>query len=127
MKTIITLTAILITVIMNCIAQTQTLVSEVWATDKGTQNFFQKIITKTDPNRNIYIAGATVNANGNYDLLLTKFDSQGSELWTQQVAGGGNGDDFATAVYVDASLNVYVTGTVFADSTNYNGHYCFEI
>lgn len=118
MKTKITLTAILIFIVTNCIAQTQILVSEEWAEDKGTQNFFQKSVTKTDANQNVVIAGATINSSGNYDLLLTKYDSQGNELWTQQV--GGSGDDFASAIFIDASLNTYVTGTVFTDSTNYN-------
>jgi subtilisin family serine protease len=120
MKTKIISTAILMIFITNCFAQLQHLVSEEWADDKGTQDFFQKSVTQTDVYRNVYIAGATLNGSGDYDLLLTKYDSQGSELWTQQVNGNGNGNDFATAVFIDASLNVYVTGTEYESSTNKN-------
>ena len=106
--------------VTNCFAQTQTLISEAWAEDKGSQNFFQKNVTVTDVNQNVYIAGATLNFNGDYDLLLTKYDYKGIELWTQQVAGNGNGNDFATAIFIDAALNVYVTGTVYEGSANKN-------
>lgn len=120
MKTKIILSAILVMVITNCYAQTQTLVSEAWASDKGTQNFFQRNMTVTDANLNVYVAGATLNANGNYDLLLTKYDDKGDEQWTKQVDGNGHGDDFATAVFIDGSSNVYVTGSEYESSTNKN-------
>jgi len=97
-------------------AQT-TEVLENWATYKGTQNMFYKNFTTTDLNRNVFVAGATLNAAGNYDILLTKYDAEGVEQWTQQYAGSGNGDDAATSLCFDNNGNIYLTGTVYKNTT----------
>jgi hypothetical protein len=97
-------------------AQT-TEVFEDWATYKGTQNMFYKNFTTTDLNRNVFVAGATLNATGNYDILLTKYDAEGVEQWTQQYAGSGNGDDAATSLCFDNNGNIYLTGTVYKNTT----------
>ncbi len=93
-------------------SQAQLHVFEEWTTDAGTQNFFHKSVTKTDGSGNVYVAGATVNGSGNYDILVAKYNSGGVQQWIQQYNGYGNYHDFATAVFVDGSGNVYVTGTV---------------
>jgi len=97
-------------------AQT-TEVFEDWATYKGTQNMFFKNFTTTDLNRNVFVAGATLNASGDYDILLTKYDTEGVEQWTQQYAGAGNGDDVATSLCFDNNGNIYLTGTVFESTS----------
>ncbi|NVO04067.1 MAG: T9SS type A sorting domain-containing protein [Bacteroidetes bacterium] len=83
-----------------------------WASTTGSQNFFYKNIVKTDASNNVYIAGATKNGSGNYDILVAKYNSAGVQQWIQQYNGAGNGDDMATSLFVDASSNVYITGTV---------------
>ena len=86
-----------------------------WSTTSGTQNFFHKNITKTDASSNVYVAGATLTAAGDYDILLTKTNSQGTLLWTKQDDGSAHYHDMATDVVIDASGNVYITGTVCND------------
>ncbi len=91
-----------------------------WASSAGSQNFFHKSRTKTDGSGNVYVTGATVNSSGNYDILVAKYNSSGVQQWIQQYNGYENYHDFATAVFVDASGNVYITGTV-SDSSNVQG------
>ncbi len=84
---------------------------EVWGKEVGSQFMFHKSVTKTDGSGNVYVAGATMNA-GTYDILLVKYNSSGVQQWIQQYNGYGNYHDFASAVFVDGSGNVYITGTV---------------
>lgn len=93
-------------------SQAELNVFEEWTTNAGSQNFFHKAITKTDGSGNVYVAGATVNGSGNYDILVAKYNSGGVQQWIQQYNGYGNYHDVATAVFVDGSGNVYLTGTV---------------
>lgn len=82
-----------------------------WAILKGTQNFFLKSIVKTDASRNVYQAGATFTADGNYDVILSKSDYKGNELWTATYDNGDNLNDAAVDIQLDSGGNIYVAGT----------------
>src|SRR4051812_29107813 len=94
-------------------------VFEDWRDTAGTQNTFYRAITRTIPGTtNVMVAGATLNSNGNYDMLVEKLSGSGSVIWAQQFNGPGNGDDIATDVQVDGSGNVYITGTYYEDAVD---------
>lgn len=59
---------------------------------------------------NVYVTGYSSNLGDGLDYLTIKYNSSGSKLWEARYNGNGNGDDFAAALAVDASGNVYVTG-----------------
>ncbi len=92
-------------------------VFEDWSSTAGSQNFFHKNVTKTDGSSNVYVAGATLNGSGNYDILLAKYNSSGVQQWIVQYNGTGNNHDAAIGLYIDGSSNVYITGVV-TTSTN---------
>lgn len=96
-------------------------VFEDFRTDGGIQNqVFRKSVTRTDASGFIYIAGSTINASGNYDMLVVKYKQEGIPLWTRTFDGPGSGDDVATDVQIDASGNVYVCGSYFENATDSN-------
>jgi hypothetical protein len=88
---------------------------EDWKTTAGTQNFYWKNVTKSDPSGNVYTAGATMNG-GSMDILVAKYNAAGSLQWLQQFAGTApNGVDAATGMYV-TSTDVYITGVISNNS-----------
>lgn len=95
-------------------------VFEDWRTETGTQNMFFKAGAVAIPGSlNSIVFGATLNANGDYDLLVQKLDNSGSAVWTYQYNGAGNGDDIAADVFYDpASGYTYVAGSYFASSAD---------
>ncbi|WP_394991109.1 SBBP repeat-containing protein [Emticicia sp.] len=72
-----------------------------------------------------YFSGSTsietnnFNSFGNEDILIGKYDTNGSLIWVKQA--GGSGIDKANDLKVDASGNVYVTGS-FSTSSNFSGN-----
>ena len=82
-----------------------------WKSNAGSQNFLFKNRTKTDASNNIYVVGATMTGSGGYDILVAKYNPQGVQLWINQYNGTGNANDLGTGVTIDASGNVYITGT----------------
>lgn len=60
---------------------------------------------------NIFLAGYTNNTiSGDYDMCLVKFDSLGVYQWN--VTRGESGEDFARAIALDSSDNIYLAGTL---------------
>ena len=62
------------------------------------------------------LAGVSPNG-GYYDYLTIKYSNSGVPLWTNLYNGPGDYEDFAWALAVDSSGNVFVTGISFLQST----------
>jgi len=63
-----------------------------------------------DSNNNIIVTGYSYDTGSSSDYATIKYSSEGVPLWTNRYNGPGNGSDYATAVAVDGSNNVIVTG-----------------
>ncbi|MFH1723023.1 MAG: SBBP repeat-containing protein [Elusimicrobiota bacterium] len=64
-----------------------------------------------DASGNVYVAGKSQGDGTGFDYATVKYDANGNELWTARYNGPGNSDDNLHALAVDASGNVYVTGS----------------
>ena len=66
-----------------------------------------------DARGNVYVTGQSAgdqSTPSGYDYATIAYSSAGIPLWTNRYNGPGNGADGGTAIAVDASGNVYVTG-----------------
>ena len=87
--------------------------NEVWSSQIGSSSGDFSFSVAVDGSGNVYISGSTSGVlgssyKGNDDAFLTKFDSSGSELWTQQI--GTLNWDYSFSVAVDGSGNSYISG-----------------
>lgn len=73
-----------------------------------------------DSSNNIYVTGQS-RGNGTYfDYATIAYDSFGNELWIARYNGVGNRDDVPSAIVVDSSHNVYITGNSWGGMTHYD-------
>ena len=77
-----------------------------------------------DASGNIYVTGSSAgnNTEDGQDIATIKYDTNGNELWVSRFNGPVNSFDVPFDIAVDASQNVYVTGTSAAEPDE-NGDY----
>ncbi|MDO8446223.1 MAG: SBBP repeat-containing protein [Deltaproteobacteria bacterium] len=90
--------------------------NELWARryDGGFEDRPAALLV--DSSGNIYIAGRSENAGGWNDYTTIKYDTNGNEQWIRNYDAGYGYEDLAEAIMVDATGNVYVTGS--SDNSN---------
>ncbi|HOI96616.1 MAG TPA: SBBP repeat-containing protein [Syntrophobacter fumaroxidans] len=83
-----------------------------WARKFGSEaNAFARHIAM-DRSGNVYVGGCIGSyAAGTVDFLTIKYNSAGACQWARSYNGSGNGVDGIDGIAVDASGNVYVTGS----------------
>ncbi|NTV79881.1 MAG: hypothetical protein HGA24_00440, partial [Candidatus Aminicenantes bacterium] len=70
-----------------------------------------------DPAGNVYVTGFSTGSGTDYDYATVKYSSSGTEQWVARYNGPASGQDWATAIALDSSGNVYVTGFSVATGT----------
>ncbi len=88
------------------------------ATYNGTANDHDYLTaTAVDASGNVYVTGyAKQSASSSYDYVTIKYDPNGTQLWRAVYDSNFSKDDQAYAIAIDASGNVYVTGSSELDS-----------
>jgi uncharacterized delta-60 repeat protein len=88
---------------------------------KGPGNGWDEPCTiAVDGSGNVYITGTSLGSGSNNDYATIKYSPNGKRLWVRRYNGPGNVDDGASAMAVDGSGNVYVTGeSGFGDKRDY--------
>ncbi|MEO8148938.1 MAG: T9SS type A sorting domain-containing protein [Bacteroidia bacterium] len=90
----------------------------LWAKGAGSGSIDEGFSVGVDAINNVYVTGH-FNQNCNFgpyvlttagqsDIFLAKYDASGNILWAKRF--GGNGDDRANALKVDANGNCYLAG-----------------
>jgi len=83
-----------------------------------------------DNSENIYVTGSIQDTNNTtiVNIFLTKFNSEGEILWSEQ--WGSNQNDYGTALAIDSNNDVYLTGYTegeLSEATNAGGRDIFLI
>lgn len=63
-----------------------------------------------DDEGNAYVTGYSIGNGSGNDFLTIKYDATGLERWVARYNSPENADEFANALAIDSSGNVYVTG-----------------
>ncbi len=64
-----------------------------------------------DDSGNVYVTGSSEGVGTSGDYATIKYYPNGDTAWVRRYNGLGNGEDEASAIVVDNSCNVYVTGS----------------
>lgn len=70
-----------------------------------------------DASGNVYVTGTTIGSGTAKNFVTIKYSTAGAQQWVQIFNGAINGDDEASAIAIDGSGNVYVTGTMTGSGT----------
>jgi hypothetical protein len=63
-----------------------------------------------DDSLNVYVAGSTFINGGNYDWVIVKYDSSGTQQWVRTYNGQANNRDVVCSMKLDNNGNIYITG-----------------
>lgn len=69
-----------------------------------------------DASENLYICGRSEDANGVFDGMLLKYNSNGDTLWTRYYNGLAGGEDRFNALAIDKDGNIVVAGKTDPDN-----------
>lgn len=79
--------------------------------DNGVGNAMDKAYALgLDAKENVYVTGFSFGNGTDKDYVTIKYNSRGDTLWVKRYNGPGNGLDWARALKLDATGNLYVTG-----------------
>ncbi len=73
-----------------------------------------------DGNGDVIVTGYSLGSSSSNDIATVKYSGAGVPLWTNRYNGPANSDDRATALSVDGSGNIYVTGYSTGSGTGYD-------
>lgn len=66
---------------------------------------------------NVYVTGYTYHTSTNSDCVTIKYDTNGNKLWEKLYDDPTHNSNFAYALTLDKSGNIYVTGSSYINST----------
>jgi uncharacterized delta-60 repeat protein len=78
--------------------------------DGPAQGIDQAAALKTDGSGNVIVTGSSVGLEGSSDFVTVAYSASGVPLWTNRFNGTGNSGDYAEAMTLDGSGNIFIVG-----------------
>jgi len=96
--------------------------NELWVKRyNGPENYYDEALAiAVDGSGNVYVTGYSYGSGTSYDYATIKYGPDGNQLWEKRYNGPGNSSDYASAIAVDGSGNVYVTGRSAGSGTDWD-------
>jgi hypothetical protein len=95
--------------------------TQEWVRRWVTNDFDYAIAIAVDADNNVYVIGITGDPYSSaWDYLTIKYSSSGDSLWARKYDGPANDYDQASAIAIDGSGNVYVTGGSAGSGTGWD-------
>lgn len=63
-----------------------------------------------DDSGNVYVGGSGTHIPGIWDYLVVKYNPDGDTVWVRTYNGSADDEDYGTAMAIDGSGNMYITG-----------------
>ena len=73
-----------------------------------------------DGSGSVYVTGRSYGSGSSYDYATIRYNSSGQQQWVARYDGPVNYEDAATAIAVDGSGSVYVTGASYGSESDYD-------
>jgi hypothetical protein len=73
-----------------------------------------------DGSGNIYVTGYSADTGSGFDYSTIKYYPNGNTAWVRRYNGPGNASDYTSALVLDDSGNMYVTGQSWGNGTSYD-------
>jgi uncharacterized delta-60 repeat protein len=89
----------------------------LWAAEHSVGGYDAAAAMVLDDSGNVYVTGYGDGGGTGAEYATLKYDTRGSLLWAASYNGTGSGDDTATALALDGSGNVFVTGASVGPGT----------
>ncbi len=85
----------------------------------GSQNYYDGAYAiKVDGSGNVYVTGGSYGSGTYSDYVTIKYYSNGDTAWVRRYNSPSNSSEYAHAMAVDDSGNVYVTGISYGAGTS---------
>jgi len=84
----------------------------LWTRRFAGDSFDYPSAIAVDSSGNVLVTGMTQKRGIDYDYLTIKYGFNGDSLWKRYYAGSDSANDSASAIAVDKSGNIYVTGYI---------------
>jgi len=107
-------------IVVSIFSSAQTITNEQWTQLSGIPDPQSISTSCVDYQNNVITATSEIVAGQDANILVTKYDMNGSTIWQNTFNGNSNGKDYSTSVKTDENGNVYVIGTSFSSSTHYD-------
>lgn len=86
----------------------------LWLATISDAGWYSKI--KIDAIGNAYVSVSKRDSVTGYDFYTVKYNPAGDTVWTAKFSGPQDGSDVPTSIFLDDSMNVYITGRVVTDT-----------
>ena len=99
---------ILLTFFFNSLMAQRDYVNREWGNTTGTVGTIDRTASVLDNNENLIVVSNTINSSSNTDVLLTKYDPEGTIIWQKTYDGSANGNDYGVQLKVNDLNEIFV-------------------